>query len=585
MISTSNLSVQFGKRVLFDEVNVTFKKGNCYGIIGANGSGKSTFLKILSGKLNPNSGNVIIDTNKRLSVLEQNQNEFDDFETLKTTIMGNKVLYEIKKEMDDLYSKTDFNDEDGVRVGELQNRYEEMDGWNAESDAASLLSQLGVNENLHYTKMSDLEPKTKVRVLLAQALFGNPDILIMDEPTNNLDFETIKWLQNFLINYENTVIVVSHDRYFLDSVCTHISDIDYGKISHYTGNYSFWYQSSQLALKQRAQQNKKAEDKKKELEEFISRFSANVAKSKQATSRKKMIEKLNIEEIKPSSRRYPGIIFEQERESGDQILTIENLNFSSAINDLNLILNKGDKLILFSKDSKITSSFYEIILNNSNQSETIKWGSTISKSFIPNDHDSYFNKDLNLIDWLRQWANNDEERKEDFIRGFLGKMIFSGDEALKSCKVLSGGEKVRCMLSKTMMERSNFLLFDDPTNHLDLETITALNNSLIRFKGNLILTTQDYEFANSVGNRVFEIGPKGYIDKLMKFEDYLNDEKVKEQRNLIYWSLITASCFLLTDFIIFSEILFISLSLKVFSFELNDTENEYDILFFVLSDL
>ena len=534
MISTSNLSVQFGKRVLFDEVNVTFKKGNCYGIIGANGSGKSTFLKILSGKLNPNSGNVIIDTNKRLSVLEQNQNEFDDFETLKTTIMGNKVLYEIKKEMDDLYSKTDFNDEDGVRVGELQNRYEEMDGWNAESDAASLLSQLGVNENLHYTKMSDLEPKTKVRVLLAQALFGNPDILIMDEPTNNLDFETIKWLQNFLINYENTVIVVSHDRYFLDSVCTHISDIDYGKISHYTGNYSFWYQSSQLALKQRAQQNKKAEDKKKELEEFISRFSANVAKSKQATSRKKMIEKLNIEEIKPSSRRYPGIIFEQERESGDQILNIENLNFSDAINDLNLILNKGDKLILFSKDSKITSSFYDIILNNSNQSEGIKWGSTISKSFIPNDHDSYFNKDLNLIDWLRQWANNDEERKEDFIRGFLGKMIFSGDEALKSCKVLSGGEKVRCMLSKTMMERSNFLLFDDPTNHLDLETITALNNSLIRFKGNLILTTQDYEFANSVGNRVFEIGPKGYIDKLMKFEDYLNDEKVKEQRNLIY---------------------------------------------------
>ena len=502
MISTSNLSVQFGKRVLFDEVNVTFKKGNCYGIIGANGSGKSTFLKILSGKLNPNSGNVIIDTNKRLSVLEQNQNEFDDFETLKTTIMGNKVLYEIKKEMDDLYSKTDFNDEDGVRVGELQNRYEEMDGWNAESDAASLLSQLGVNENLHYTKM--------------------------------LDFEAIKWLQNFLINYENTVIVVSHDRYFLDSVCTHISDIDYGKISHYTGNYSFWYQSSQLALKQRAQQNKKAEDKKKELEEFISRFSANVAKSKQATSRKKMIEKLNIEEIKPSSRRYPGIIFEQERESGDQILTIENLNFSSAVNDLNLILNKGDKLILFSKDSKITTSFYDIILNNSNQSEAIKWGSTISKSFIPNDHDSYFNKDLNLIDWLRQWANNDEERKEDFIRGFLGKMIFSGDEALKSCKVLSGGEKVRCMLSKTMMERSNFLLFDDPTNHLDLETITALNNSLIRFKGNLILTTQDYEFANSVGNRVFEIGPKGYIDKLMKFEDYLNDEKVKEQRKLIY---------------------------------------------------
>lgn len=382
--------------------------------------------------------------------------------------------------------------------------------------------------------MSDLEPKTKVRVLLAQALFGNPDILIMDEPTNNLDFETIKWLQNFLINYDNTVIVVSHDRHFLDSVCTHISDIDYGKISHYTGNYSFWYQSSQLALKQRAQQNKKAEEKKRELEEFISRFSANVAKSKQATSRKKMIEKLNIEEIKPSSRRYPGIIFNQERESGDQILTIESMSKSPICDNLNLILNKGDKLILFSKDSKITSSFYDIILNGTNESGSIKWGSTISKSYIPNDHDSFFDKDLNLIDWLRQWANTDEERKEDFIRGFLGKMIFSGDEALKSCRVLSGGEKVRCMLSKTMMEESNFLLFDDPTNHLDLETITALNNSLIKFKGNIILTTQDYEFANSVGNRVFELGPKGYIDKLMKFEDYLADEKVKEQRDLIY---------------------------------------------------
>ena len=534
MISTTNLSVQFGKRILFDEVNVTFKKGNCYGIIGANGSGKSTFLRILSGKLNPNSGNVIIESSKRLSVLEQNQNEFDDYETLKTTIMGNKDLYDIKKEMDDLYAKSDFNDDDGVKVGELQNRYEEMDGWNAESDAASLLSQLGVNEELHYTKMADLDAKTKVRVLLAQALFGNPDILIMDEPTNNLDFETIKWLQSFLVNYENTVIVVSHDRHFLDSVCTHISDIDYGKITHYTGNYSFWYQSSQLALKQRAQQNKKAEEKKKELEEFISRFSANVAKSKQATSRKKMIEKLNIEEIKPSSRRYPGIIFDQDRESGDQILTIENMNASPYFNDLNLILNKNDKLILFSKDSKITSSFYDIILNDKIQSGSVRWGSTITKSFIPNDNDNFFDKDLNLIDWLRQWTNNDEERKEDYIRGFLGKMIFSGDEALKSCKVLSGGEKVRCMLSKTMMGRSNFLLFDDPTNHLDLETITALNNSLIKFKGNIILTTQDYEFANSVGNRVLEVGPNGYIDKLMNFEDYLNDPKVKEQRDIIY---------------------------------------------------
>ena len=567
MISTSNISVQFGKRVLFDQVNTTFKKGNCYGIIGANGSGKSTFLKILSGKLSPNSGNVIIEPNKRLSVLEQNQNEFDEHETLKTTIMGNKLLYQIKKEMDDLYSKSDFNDDDGVRVGELQNSYEEMDGWNAESDAASLLSQLGVNEELHYTKMSDLEPKIKVRVLLAQALFGNPDILIMDEPTNNLDFETITWLQNFLINYENTVIVVSHDRYFLDSVCTHISDIDYGKITHYTGNYSFWYQSSQLALKQRSQQNKKAEEKKKELEEFISRFSANVAKSKQATSRKKMIEKLNIEEIKPSSRRYPGIIFDQERESGDQILTIEDMSYNNIFNNINLILNRGDKLVLFSKDSKLTSTFFDVLINDLNDKGSIKWGSTISKSFIPTDHDSYFEKDINLIDWLRQWTKDDEERKEDYIRGFLGKMIFSGDEALKSCKVLSGGEKVRCMLSKTMMEKSNFLLFDDPTNHLDLETITALNNSLIKFKGNIILTTQDFEFANSVGNRVFEIGPNGIIDKFMKFEDYLKDQKVKDLRNQIYWSRSTALCFFITLLIILFEIFFISFSARVFKLD------------------
>ena len=567
MISTSNVSVQFGKRILFDQVNTTFKKGNCYGIIGANGSGKSTFLKILSGKLSPNSGNVIIEPNKRLSVLVQNQNEFDEYETLKTTIMGNKLLYQIKKEMDDLYSKSDFNDDDGVRVGELQNSYEEMDGWNAESDAASLLSQLGVNEELHYTKMSDLEPKIKVRVLLAQALFGNPDILIMDEPTNNLDFETITWLQNFLINYENTVIVVSHDRYFLDSVCTHISDIDYGKITHYTGNYSFWYQSSQLALKQRSQQNKKAEEKKKELEEFISRFSANVAKSKQATSRKKMIEKLNIEEIKPSSRRYPGIIFDQERESGDQILTIEDMSYNNIFNNINLILNRGDKLVLFSKDSKLTSTFFDVLINDLNDKGSIKWGSTISKSFIPNDHDSFFEKDMNLIDWLRQWTKDDEERKEDYIRGFLGKMIFSGDEALKSCKVLSGGEKVRCMLSKTMMEKSNFLLFDDPTNHLDLETITALNNSLIKFKGNIILTTQDFEFANSVGNRVFEIGPNGIIDKFMKFEDYLKDPKVKDLRNQIYWSRSTALCFFITLLIILFEIFFISFSARVFKLD------------------
>ncbi len=535
MISTSNLSVQFGKRVLFDEVNTVFKKGNCYGIIGANGSGKSTFLKILSGKINPNSGSVFIEPGKRLSVLEQNHNAYDDFQVLQSTLMGNKELYEIKKEMDDLYSKSDFSDADGVRVGELQNKFEEMDGWNAESDAASLLSQLGVNEDLHYNMMSELDGKTKVRVLIAQSLFGNPDILIMDEPTNELDFETIKWLENFLINYENTVVVVSHDRHFLDTVCTHISDIDFGKITHYTGNYSFWYESSQLALKQRAQQNKKAEEKKKELEEFIARFSANVAKSKQATSRKKMIDKLNIEEIKPSSRRYPGIIFEMDRESGDQILNVNQLLFDEISKPIDFTLNKANKVVLYSKDSKISSKFYEIINGiDTNYSGEFRWGSTISKSYLPLNNDSYFNKNINLIDWLRQWANNDEEREEVFIRGFLGKMIFSGEEALKSCNVLSGGEKVRCILSKMMMERSNFLMLDEPTNHLDLETIQTLNNSLIKFKGNLILTTHDYEFANSVGNRVIEIGTNGIIDKLMTFEDYISDNKVKLLRKEIY---------------------------------------------------
>jgi len=534
MISTSNLSVQFGKRVLFDEVNTSFKKGKCYGIIGANGSGKSTFLKVLSGKLNPNSGIVSIEPGKRMSVLEQNHSAYDDFQVLQSTLMGNKELYDIKNEMDQLYSKEDFNDNDGVRVGELQDRYEELNGWNAESDAASLLSQLGVSEDQHYLKMSDLDGKTKVRVLIAQSLFGNPDILIMDEPTNELDFETIKWLENFLINYDNTVIVVSHDRHFLDTVCTHISDIDFGKITHYTGNYTFWYESSQLALKQRAQQNKKAEEKKKELEEFIARFSANVAKSKQATSRKKMIEKLDIQDIKPSSRRYPGIIFEMERESGDQILTIDNLKFEGINSPLNFILNKNDKVVLYSKDSKISTKFYEVINGLISSEGSCSWGSTIKTSYLPLNNDHYFNENINLVDWLRQWSVTEEEREEVFIRGFLGKMLFSGEEALKSCKVLSGGEKVRCILSKMMMERSNFLMFDEPTNHLDLETIQTLNNSLIKFKGNLILSTHDFEFANSVGNRIIEIGPNGYIDKLMSFEDYLNDKKVEELRNKIY---------------------------------------------------
>ena len=534
MISTSNLSVQFGKRVLFDEVNTSFKKGNCYGIIGANGSGKSTFLKVLSGKLNPNSGIVSIEPGKRMSVLEQNHSAYDDFQVLQSTLMGNKELYDIKNEMDQLYSKEDFNDNDGVRVGELQDRYEELNGWNAESDAASLLSQLGVSEDQHYLNMSDLDGKTKVRVLIAQSLFGNPDILIMDEPTNELDFETIKWLENFLINYDNTVIVVSHDRHFLDTVCTHISDIDFGKITHYTGNYTFWYESSQLALKQRAQQNKKAEEKKKELEEFIARFSANVAKSKQATSRKKMIEKLDIQDIKPSSRRYPGIIFEMERESGDQILTIDNLKFEGINSPLSFILNKNDKVVLYSKDSKISTKFYEVINGLISSEGSFSWGSTIKTSYLPLNNDHYFNENINLVDWLRQWSVTEEEREEVFIRGFLGKMLFSGEEALKSCKVLSGGEKVRCILSKMMMERSNFLMLDEPTNHLDLETIQTLNNSLIKFKGNLILSTHDFEFANSVGNRIIEIGPNGYIDKLMSFEDYLNNKKVEELRNKIY---------------------------------------------------
>ena len=539
MLIVSNLSLQFGKRVLFDDVNITFTPGNCYGIIGANGAGKSTFLKILSGDLEPNSGSINIEPGKRLSVLEQNHNIYNNHLVLDTVLMGNKKLFDIKKKMEELYSKENFSDDDGDLVGKLQTQYEEIGGWNAESDAANLLSNIDIKESLHQLNMGDLDAKQKVRVLLAQSLFGNPDILIMDEPTNDLDYYTIMWLEDFLASYENTVIVVSHDRHFLDSVCTHISDIDYGKINHYTGNYTFWHESSQLALRQKSQLNRKAEEKKKELEEFISRFSANVSKSKQATSRKKMIDKLNFEDIKPSSRRYPAIIFEQEREAGNQILNIENLSYSIdneiLFKKINFSLIKTDKVVLFSKDSRAIKAFYEILEGELvPDSGKFEWGITTKKAFLPSDHDSFFKGEYSLIDWLRQYSKSDEEKEEVFIRGFLGKMLFSGDEALKNVNVLSGGEKVRCMLSKTMMGRSNFLLFDDPTNHLDLETITALNNSLIKFKGNIILTTQDYEFANSVGNRVLEIGPNGYIDKLMNFEDYLNDPKVKEQRDIIY---------------------------------------------------
>ncbi|MBP9793913.1 MAG: ATP-binding cassette domain-containing protein [Flavobacterium sp.] len=537
MLTVSNLSVQFGKRILFDEVNVTFTQGNCYGIIGANGAGKSTFLKILSGDVDPTSGRVILEPGKRMSVLNQNHNMFDEYTVLETVLMGNKTLFAVKKEMDDLYA--DYSDDKVDRIGELQVQFEEMNGWNADSDAATMLSNLGIGADYHYTLMGEMEGKLKVRVLLAQALFGNPDVLIMDEPTNDLDFETIGWLEHFLANYENTVLVVSHDRHFLDAVCTHVSDIDFGKINHFSGNYTFWYESSQLAAKQKAQQNKKAEEKKAELEEFIRRFSANVAKSKQATSRKKMIEKLNIGEIKPSSRRYPAIIFDQEREAGDQILNVQGLAASIdgevLFKDVDLNMAKGDKVVVFSKDSRATTAFYEILNGNlTADAGTFDWGITTNQSYLPGDNHSFFENDLTLVDWLRQWAKTEEERDEVYVRGFLGKMIFSGEEALKTGRVLSGGEKVRCMLSRMMMMRANVLMLDEPTNHLDLESITAFNNSLKNFKGSVLFTTHDHEFAQTVANRVLEITPKGVIDRYMTFDEYLEDEKIQELRKKMY---------------------------------------------------
>ena len=537
MLSVSNLSVQFGKRVLFDEVNVTFTQGNCYGIIGANGAGKSTFLKILPGKQEPTSGRVILEPGKRMSVLEQDHYAYDDYTVLDTVIMGNKVLSKIKKEMDDLYA--DYSDEHAERIGELQIQFDEMNGWNAESDAATLLSNLGITEDMHYTMMSEMDGKLKVRVLLAQALFGNPDVLIMDEPTNDLDFETIGWLENFLANYDNTVIVVSHDRHFLDAVCTHISDIDFGKINHFSGNYTFWYESSQLAARQRAQQNKKAEEKAKELQEFIARFSANVAKSKQATSRKKMLEKLNIEEIKPSSRRYPAIIFERDREAGDQILHVENLTASIdgqvLFQNVDINLAKDDKVAVISKDSRATTAFYEILNGNLKpDAGTFAWGITTSQSYLPVDNSDFFTQDLSLVDWLRQWAKTEEEREEVYVRGFLGKMLFSGEEALKNCKVLSGGEKVRCMLSRMMMLRANVLMLNEPTNHLDLESITAFNNSLKNFKGTVLFTTHDHEFSQTVANRIIELTPSGIIDRYMTFDEYMDDKNIQELREKMY---------------------------------------------------
>jgi ATPase subunit of ABC transporter with duplicated ATPase domains len=538
MLSVSNLSVQFGKRVLFDEVSVNFTQGNCYGIIGANGAGKSTFLKILAGKSDPTSGHVHLEPGKRMSVLEQDRTAYDDFPVLESVMMGNKPLFAIKKEIEGLYA--DYSDKNAERIGELQVEFEEMDGWNAESDAAALLSNLGIPEAYHYTQTSELDSKMKVRVLLAQALFGNPDVLVMDEPTNDLDYETINWLENFLSGYENTVIVVSHDRHFLDEVCTHVADIDFGKINLYSGNYSFWYESSQLALRQRAQQNKKAEEKARELQEVIQRFSANVAKSKQATSRKKMLEKLKVEDIRPSSRRYPAIIFDREREAGDQILHIDGLAARSEDGDLlfadvDINLAKGDKIAIISRDSRATTAFYEIITGNrAPENGDYKWGVTTTQSYLPADNSKFFTQPVNLVDWLRQWAKTDEEKEAVYLRGFLGKMLFSGEEALKKCTVLSGGEKVRCMLSRMMMMRANVLLLDEPTSHLDLESITAFNNSLKQFKGTVLFTTHDHQFAQTVATRIIELTPKGNIDRYLTFDEYMSDRTIKEQREKMY---------------------------------------------------
>jgi len=523
---------------LFDEVNVTFTPGNCYGVIGANGAGKSTFLRILSGSAEATSGRVHLEPGKRMSVLEQNHNAYDAHPVLETVLRGNKPLFEIKTEIDALYA--DYNDANADRIGELQVTFEEMNGWNAESDAAALLSNLGIPEELHYNLMSDLDSKLKVRVLLAQALFGNPDVLVMDEPTNDLDYDTIQWLENFLADYDNLVIVVSHDRHFLDAVCTHIADIDFGKINLFSGNYTFWYESSQLAARQRAQQNRKAEEKARELQEFIQRFSANVAKSKQATSRKKMLEKLRVEDIKPSSRRYPAIIFDQEREAGDQILHVEGVSARSEEGEWlfrkgELNLAKGDKVALISRDSRATTAFYEIIAGNRQPEEgAFSWGVTTSVSYLPADNSAYFTEDLNLVEWLRQWAKTREEKEEVYLRGFLGKMLFSGEEALKRCTVLSGGEKVRCMLSRMMLLRANVLLLDEPTNHLDLESITAFNNSLKNFKGTVIFTTHDHQFAQTVANRIVELSPAHTMDRYLSFDEYMTDPALKEQRENLY---------------------------------------------------
>ena len=540
MLTVSNLSLQFGKRILFEEVNIMFTKGNCYGIIGANGAGKSTFLKILTGKQEPTTGHVSLEPGKRMSVLEQDHFAYDNFTVLETVLRGNKKLFEIKEEMDALYAKEDFSDADGIKAGELGVIYDEMGGWNAESDAQTMLSNVGIKDEMHWQMMGELENKDKVKVLLAQALFGNPDVLILDEPTNDLDIDTISWLEDFLADYENTVIVVSHDRHFLDTVCTHIGDLDYSKLNLYTGNYSFWYQASQLATRQRQQANKKAEEKKKELQDFIARFSSNVAKAKQATARKKMIDKLNIDDIKPTSRRYPAIIFEMEREAGDQILEVKDLEKTKdgelLFSNLDFKLKKGDKVTIISKNSLAISEFFQILSGNSAADKgEFNWGVTTNQSYMPLDNTEFFqDKSLNLVDWLRQFTKNDEERHEEFMRGFLGRMLFSGDEALKSCTVLSGGEKMRCMFSRMMLQKANILLLDEPTNHLDLESITTLNNSLSNFKGNILLASHDHEMLQTVCNRIIELTPKGAIDRDMTYDEYLEDKKIKELQQQMY---------------------------------------------------
>ena len=536
MIEAQNISLQYGKRILFDEVNIKFLGENCYGIIGANGAGKSTFLKILAGEIDPNSGRVYLEPGKRMAVLSQNHYEFDEFTVLDTVIKGHDKLWQIMKEKDAIYAKEDFSEADGNKAAELEAEFAEMDGWNAESDAASLLSGLGIVEADHYRTMSDMGGNQKVRVLLAQALFGNPDILILDEPTNDLDVKTISWLEDFLLDFRNTVIVVSHDRHFLDTVCTNIVDIDFSKMTVFSGNYTFWYESSQLALRQRQNANKKAEQKKKELQEFVSRFSANASKSKQATSRKKLLEKINLDDIQPSSRRYPGIIWTQIREAGNQLLHIENLSQvdqdgNTLFKNININVSKEDKIAVIG-DSRAVSAFFEI-LNNKQEplTGTVEYGQTISTSYLPSDNSKFFDSKINLVDWLRQYSEG--EKDEVYIRGFLGKMLFSGEEVMKKSSVLSGGEKMRCMLSKMMLAEANLLMLDEPTNHLDLESITALNNSLIDFKGTILFTSHDHTFTHTVANRIIEIGPNGMLDKVMSYDEYLASEKIAAQREII----------------------------------------------------